>query len=643
MSDLRDKVTPWLASVHAHAQRQGTRPALMALGRRSMSFEELSSHTTRIGAQLRRCGVARDSRVALMVPQGAEAASALLSVMAHAVCMPLNPSMPAEELMGVLRASGARVLLVALPVDTAVSAVAASLGLMLLGLRPGAESVAGSFELELINPGSAVMRELTDKAASESVDPDHAALILHTSGTTGVAKRVVLTHSQLGASARNIAEHLQLSPNDRSVNVMPLFHSHGIVGVLLSSLTAGASVVCQPTFEPRAFFDAVASFQPTWYSASPTIHASVLEHATSHPEVAVQPGWRFVRSTSSALPAPVLERLEAVLRAPVIESFGMTEWSQMVSNPLPPGRRKAGAVGQASGVDLALLQPDGEVRELRTVQGTVIEGELLVRGAGLAQGYDGDEIATAQAWVNGWFRTGDLARVDADGFVSISGRLKDLINRGGEKLTPLEIESALLTHAAVRDAAVFAVPHPTLGEDVVAAVVLHPGASAAESVLREHLFSRLADFKVPSTIIITDAIPRSATGKVQRSELSRQFAAANDVASAAPQTPLEHDLHGIFCGVLDRQSIGVDDNFFTLGGDSLSGMRVISRINKQRGIKLPPATLFRHPSIRALALQIQPAPVAPAPDLLSQVAALSDAEVLKLLAIEEAEAARRVA
>jgi acyl-CoA synthetase (AMP-forming)/AMP-acid ligase II/acyl carrier protein len=633
----------WHAWIQRHGQDQPDAIALLGAGREPLRFGELLAQFERTGAALGQQGLTRSSRVALLLPQGVDAASALLSVMAHAVCVPLNPSMPTAELEAVLRAAGAHALVLPTEGAQALTATAAAMGLAVLGLQahPGC---AGRFELEALAPLRLPSASHAHSPDGAVIHPEQPALVLHTSGTTGDAKRVLLSHRQLGASARNIALHLQIQPSDRSLNVMPLFHSHGIVGVLLSSLVSGASVACLESFEPQRFCDAVAEFRPTWYSASPTIHVSVLEHVQAYRQRAAQHRFRFVRSTSAALPAALLERLEAALEAPVIESFGMTEWSQMASNALPPGLRRAGSVGHATGVELALRQAHGEVRLLSDARGAVVEGELIVRGEGVAGAYDGDPAATAQAWIDGWFRTGDLARIDEQGFLSITGRLKDVVNRGGEKLAPLEIEAALMTHPDVLDAVAFGVPHPTLGEDLAAAAVLKTGAVATEVELRSHLFARLAAFKVPTTVTLTDTIPRSAIGKIQRRGLAQRFQASESRVSAAPQSPIEQDLHGIFCGVLGRETIGLDDNFFALGGDSLSGMRVISRINKQQGVRLPPASLFRHPSIRALAMQIRPVPTpAEAVDVASQIAGLSDEEVHRLLALEEAAAARRVA
>ncbi len=653
MSKVQMSSLDWRAALQHRTQSSPAATALCAAGRPALDYQSLVGQIDRIGLQLRQLGIARSTRVALLLPPGVESAGALLSVMSHAVCVPLNPASAPAELSKTLRACGAQAVIVAGPDAAALRPLATSLGLIVLTLQVQPDAPAGTFALK--RHDSLSSSALPAPTEDETTLPDHAALVLHTSGTTAEPKRVVLTHAQLGASAHNIAAHLRLQPNDRSLNVMPLFHSHGIVGVLLSSLVSGGSVVCMQSFDPLAFCAAVAEFAPSWYSASPTIHCSVLEHRAQLREQAPRQRFRFVRSTSAALPAAVLERLEQALGAPVIESFGMTEWSQMASNALPPARRKPGCVGQATGVELALRQADGSICELSGVHDETLEGELLVRGVGVAQGYEGDPQATARAWIDGWFHTGDLAAVEADGHLRISGRLKDVINRGGEKISPLEIEAALMRHPAVRDAVAFGVPHPTLGEDLAAAVVLIDGESGEtvdEGALRDHLFAYLADFKVPSTVVLTDEIPRSATGKIQRRELAQRLriGASSSVAVPEPQSPIERDLLAVFAGVLGRQDIAPDANFFLLGGDSLSGMRVISRINKQLGIKLPPATLFRHPSIRELAAQIEPklgrsaAGIPGDASLVArQVAALSDAEVHRLLALEEASAARRAA
>jgi acyl-CoA synthetase (AMP-forming)/AMP-acid ligase II len=339
-------------------------------------------------------------------------------------------------------------------------------------------------------------------------------MILHTSGTTSRPKRVPIRHRNLATSAANICATYQLGPGDRALCVMPLFHIHGIVASLLSTLAAGGTVICPPGFDAMRFWGWVEEFRPTWYSAVPTMHQLLLARAERNAELIRANPFRFIRSSSAALPPVVMERLEATFGAPVLESYGMTEAShQMTSNPLPPAPRKAGSVGVGVGVEVAIMDEAGALLP----QGAT--GEVVVRGGSIVDGYENNPAANAAAFVAGWFRTGDQGLLDADGYLRLTGRLKELINRGGEKISPLEIDDVLLRHPAVAEALAFAVPHRTLGEEVHAAVVLKGEASERE--LRDHCARTLADFKVPRQIHILAALPRGATGKPQRITMAK--------------------------------------------------------------------------------------------------------------------------
>jgi acyl-CoA synthetase (AMP-forming)/AMP-acid ligase II len=339
-------------------------------------------------------------------------------------------------------------------------------------------------------------------------------MILHTSGTTSRPKRVPIRHRNLATSAHNIGRTYGLGPTDRTLCVMPLFHIHGIVASLLSTLASGGTVICPPGFDGLKFWGWVEQFKPSWYSAVPTMHQLLLARAERNAALIAANPFRFIRSSSAPLPPVVMERLEAAFNAPVLESYGMTEAShQMASNPLPPARRKPGSVGLGVGVDVAIMDESGALLP----QGQ--KGEVVVRGANLVDGYENNPEANAAAFTNGWFRTGEQGYLDEDGYLCLTGRIKELINRGGEKISPLEIDDALLRHPAVAEALAFAVPHPTLGEEVHAAVVLR--SQVGERELREHCAQTLAEFKVPRRIHLLDALPRGATGKLQRISMAK--------------------------------------------------------------------------------------------------------------------------
>ena len=299
---------------------------------------------------------------------------------------------------------------------------------------------------------------------------------------------------------------------------MPLFHIHGLMAAVLASVAAGGSVVCSPGFNAWHFFAWLDAARPSWYTAVPTMHQSILTRAARNAASVQAARLRLIRFSSSALPPRVMAELEQVFRCPVIESYGMTEAAhQMASNPLPPRPRKPGSVGIAAGPDVAVMDDAGTL--LRPGE----TGEVVIRGANVMSGHLDNPAANASAFTNGWFRTGDQGVIDLDGYLAITGRLKEIINRGGEKISPREVDEVLLDHRAVAMAVCFAMPHDKLGEDVAACVVLRAGAAASERELREHCAKRLADFKVPRKVLLVAEIPKGATGKPQRIGLAQKL------------------------------------------------------------------------------------------------------------------------
>jgi acyl-CoA synthetase (AMP-forming)/AMP-acid ligase II len=352
-------------------------------------------------------------------------------------------------------------------------------------------------------------------------DRDDTALVLHTSGTTSRPKIVPLSQHNICSSAANIAKSIGLTADDRCLNIMPLFHIHGLIAAVLSSLHAGASICCTPGFNALQFFDLLQKIEPTWYTAVPTMHQAILGRAGRNRDIADAAHLRLIRSSSASLPPAVMEKLEATFGSPVIEAYGMTEAAhQMASNPMPPTERKPGSVGVAAGPEIAIMNDAGAL----LTDGEI--GEIVIRGANVTAGYRNNEEANSTAFTDGWFRTGDQGRFDADGYLSLTGRLKEIINRGGEKISPREVDEVLLDHPAVAQVVTFSVPHEKLGEDVAAAVVLEEGASAGEQEIRQFAAKRLADFKVPRKVIFLDEIPKGATGKLQRIGLAEKLGLA---------------------------------------------------------------------------------------------------------------------
>ena len=487
----------------------GRGTAIAAPACRGIDYAELRGQTEAIGRQLRGVGVGPDDRVAIVLPNGPAMASAFVCMAPWCATAPLNPGYKADEFDFYLQDLNARALVVEEGAEPAAVAVAEARNVPVLRLTVG--EIAGTIRLAGAPEGVAKARP------AESI-----ALILHTSGTTSRPKMVPLSQANLAASAHNIAATLRLTPADRCLNVMPLFHIHGLMAPVLASLAAGGSVVCTPGFDALRFFAWLRAENPTWYSAVPTMHQAILGRAGRNAEIVRGSKLRFIRSSSASLPPQVMAELESVFGAPVIEAYAMTEAAhQMCSNPLPPGLRKPGSVGPAAGPEVAIMGAQGELL------GVGDEGEIVIRGENVTSGYLGNAAANATAFHGGWFRTGDQGVMDADGYVKVTGRLKEIINRGGEKVAPLEVDEALLHHPAVAQICTFALPHRTLGEEVAAAVVLRDGQSATERQLREFGRERLADFKVPRRVVFVAEIPKGPTGKVQRIGLAERLGLAS--------------------------------------------------------------------------------------------------------------------
>jgi amino acid adenylation domain-containing protein len=439
-----------------------------------------------------------------------------------------------------------------------------------------------------------------------AADPGDVALVLHTSGTTGRPKIVPLTHANLCASARSIAETLALGERDRCLEIMPLFHIHGLVASLLAPLTAGGSVACPPIFQAPRFFQWMEALRPTWYSAVPTMHQAILSRAAEHRDTIVSHPLRFIRSSSSPLPPSLMDALEASFAAPVIEAYGMTEAShQMASNPFPPRRRKPGSVGLAAGPKIAVMDEAGSLLPRGTI------GEIVVRGPGVTKGYETGADANARAFTSGWFRTGDQGYLDADGYLFLTGRLKELINKGGEKIAPRDVEETLLTHPAIAQAVAFAVPEGRLGEEVAAAVVLRDGGSATERELQELAAARLAPFKVPRRVVFVSELPKGPTGKLQRTGLAQRLGVsfetsrAPETAPIAPRSALERSLARLWTDLLRCDVRSVADSFFDLGGDSTLAMICLARVQADLGVDVSFPAFFAEPTLAGLARAVE--------------------------------------
>jgi acyl-CoA synthetase (AMP-forming)/AMP-acid ligase II len=488
-------------------------PAISSLGDvPPLRYRDLRALVQRIVGQLNSLGIGRGDRVAIVLHNGPEMAAAFVSMAAGATTAPLNPAYLAEEFEFYLTDLRAKALVVEHGMASPSREVAEKLGLAVVELRPDRAQGAGAFTLE---PLGAMRGTAERPGLGEAGD---IALVLHTSGTTARPKIVPLLQRNVIASSGNIARTLSLAPGDVCLNIMPLFHIHGLIAATLASLRAGAQVCCTPGFNGLKYFGWLDAVKPTWITAVPTMHQAILSRAGRNEEIVARSRLRLIRSSSAALAPQVMAELEKTFRAPVIESYGMTEAShQMASNLLPPRARKPGSVGVAAGPEIGIMGEEG--RLLATGE----TGEVVIRGDNVTPGYENNPEANAAAFTDGWFRTGDQGFLDDDGYLRLTGRLKELINRGGEKFSPLEIDHVLMEHPAVQQVVTFAMPHHKLGEDVAAAVVIREGMSASERELRDFAAKHLAEFKVPRRIVIVREIPKGATGKLRRMELAEKL------------------------------------------------------------------------------------------------------------------------
>jgi len=473
--------------------------ALTAPGRQAMTYSDLRALVARTHRQLAARGIGPGDRVAIVLPNGPEMASSFLSVASGLSAAPLNPTYTRAEFDFYLSDLMPKLVLVEEGVDNPVRQSAAELGIAVAELHVTEGDPAGAFTL------------WPEEADATPPSEAHEALVLHTSGTTSRPKVVPLSQANLFASARNIAKALELRPSDRCLNIMPLFHIHGLIGVVLSSISAGASICCTPGFNALRFFAWADEANPTWYSAVPTMHQAILQRAERNEDTLARMKLRLIRSSSASLPPAVFNALHKTFGCPVIEAYGMTEAShQMASNPLGAGKQKPGFVGKAAGPEICVMDANGKQ------QPAGVEGEICIRGENVTVGYDNNPQANASSFVDGWFRTGDQGFLDDEGYLKISARIKEIINRGGEKISPLEVDDVLIEHPAIRQVVTFGVPHKALGEEVAAAVVLVEGQELSLSQLQEFAAGKLASFKIPRKLMVLDDIPKGATGKIQR-------------------------------------------------------------------------------------------------------------------------------
>ncbi len=578
--------------------------AILAPGRDPLSFADLARRLDDVQQRLNRRGIGRGDRVAIVLPNGADMAVCFLGVADCATAVPVNPAYTADEYDVCLSDLSAKALIVLTDNDTPAKATAERLGMLILELEPAQASPAGTFALRGPSGGEAA-RPGRAKAGD-------TALVLHTSGTTSRPKMVPLSHANMCTSAENMHRWLHLDREDRCLQLMALFHIHGLVAGLLAPLLSGGSTICPLRFELDNFFAWMKEWRPTWYSAVPMIHDAVLAAALQRSDDIADHTLRFIRNSSASLSVSVMAELERTFGVPVVEAFSMTEAShQVCCNPLPPECRKPGSVGKPAGVEVAIMDGAGRVLAAGAT------GEIVVRGPTVMAAYENDPEANAAAFIDGWFRTGDLGKFDEDGYLTLTGRIKETINLGGWKVSPAEVDTVLLNHPDVVEAATFAIAHKTLGEEVAAAVVLRRGASVSDKDIRTYARKSLAHFKVPHKIVYLDALPKGPTGKVKRNGLAAALGLSEVIhveqqiehkradEGSRQLAPLETTLAGLWENVLYLDMVGPEDDFLRLGGDSLQAIRLTNLVSEVFGIELPIEFIFsENRTVRAMARAI---------------------------------------
>jgi oxalate---CoA ligase len=587
----------------AQDQDRGSAFAILAPGRPPIPYAALRTGIEHAGATLARLGFARKNRVAVALPDGPDAGLALLAVMTWATCVPLDPHLDLAACRALFARLRIDTLLVADGDNSAVTAAAYAADLPVL-------------RLSATTPGGADLFALRAESAMPCVEPipprpDDIALVALTSGTTLAPKVVPITHRALFCPRRPAL----IESYDRCLSISPLHTTSGIGFGMTVPLGAGASTVLTPGFDAERFFAWLEEFRPTYFSASPTVHAAIIDEILRR-RPTLPDSLRFVRSSSNGMTAALQAQLEALLGVPVVQGYGSTETGLIAQDSPPPGRRRSGSVGIARGTEVRILSELGETLPHGAV------GEILVRGPAVMRGYENDPEANRLAFRDGWFRTGDLGYFDADDYLFIVGRLKELINRGGLKIAPAEVDAVFLRHPAVRDAATVGVPHVSLGEDVITAVILRPGESITAQQLRDYARQQLAPSKVPSSVRLVNEIPRNASGKVQRDVLAESLQRGAQTEFVLPRDPQEELVAGIFAALFDLPRVGALDNFFDLGGDSLRAVQVLSRVLAQTGIEVAPEVLFEAPTVEEFARRLRalsesaPAPAGEAPAMI---------------------------
>ena len=569
-------------AIRVQASLRPEQPAIVGSNFRPLSYRKLQDHIGEVRARLRQAGFDSNARIVVAIADSAQAALAITAVGASAVAVPLDPKLTAAEVETCLAILRPNAVLVLRDADAVARKVAEQRGVPIIEAVFGQ---SGEFSLQLIVPKAGSPLLLDDP------DPETPVFILHTSGTTAAPNLVPFSHRNLLAVTNRLRTWFDLTPTDRCLNVSPVYYSHALTTTILPPLITGGSVAFPANASKVDLSEWFGGLKPTWYSAGPTLHLSVLEHARLRPDARTMHSLRFISSAGAPLAREVHEGMQSVLGVPVLEHYGSSETAQLATNLPPPGPSKPGTCGIPWPDTIIIVGEDGR----RLPPGE--RGEILVTGPTVMSGYLNAPDLNRSAFVDGWYRTGDIGSLDEDGFLTLHGRRKELINRGSEKIAPLEIDQALMCHPDVEQAAAYGVPHPRLGEDVAAAVVLRPGAKVTPIELREFISQRLAAFKVPRRISIVDQLPKGITGKVQRKRLSETV----QEQSARSDASLHAELLQLWKKFLKTENVSIDDDFFEKGGDSILALELHLEIQRVFGRTLPESILFDASTVRDLA------------------------------------------
>ena len=583
--------------IRRRAALQPDQAAVVATGFQSLSYRDLQCLIDEVRAALRLAGFGRRARIAIAVPNGPQAALAIVAVACSAVSIPLNPLQTSREVEIGFAALRPDAVLLFRGAESVARQAAKERGIATIEVIQSKEGILG-FEI-----GEPPISTAATPDNFDEPDPNAPAFILQTSGTASEPKLIPFSHRNMVAAAARVQAWFNLSSQDRCLSVSPVFYSHGLKVTVFASLLSGGTVVFPADASKFDYAEWFTFLKPTWYSAGPTLHRLIFDQTNTRADAKTGHSLRFVLSGGAPLPPDVLEGLQETFGVPVVEHYGSSEAAQISANLPFPGLSKPGTCGVPSPGTIAIVGDDGHVLSSGKL------GEILVGGPTVISGYlDAPELSRA-SFHDGWFRSGDIGSIDQDGFLTLYGRKTDVINRGGEKISPLELDDALMRHPAVFEAAAFAVPHPRLGEDVVAAVVLRPGMTTTSVELRKYLQEQVAPFKVPRRIVFRKELPKGMTGKVLRRGLTNSWkeisatdteAVTSSVENKSIDGELLNELTNLWERLLKTDQVSLDDDFFEKGGDSLLAMEMLAELEAQIGVTVPASILFEATTIRQL-------------------------------------------